>query len=56
MFHVVYFPICGSKLICLQTGKAVRWKKTAEGIEITLPANLPKDLPAITFEMSKGLN
>jgi hypothetical protein len=47
-------PARGSKLICLQTGKSVRWKKTAEGIEVALPAGLPKDLPAIAFEMSAG--
>jgi alpha-L-fucosidase len=46
-------PARNSKLICLQTGKSVRWKKTAEGIEVTLPANLPDDLPAIAFEMNK---
>jgi alpha-L-fucosidase len=40
-------PARGSKLVCLQTGKVVRWKKTAEGIEVSLPA----DLPAIAFEM-----
>jgi alpha-L-fucosidase len=46
-------PARGGKLVCLQTGKAVRWKKTAEGIEVSLPANLPADLPAIAFGMTR---
>lgn len=46
-------PARGSKLICLQTGKSVPWKKTAGGIEVTLPKNLPVDLPAIAFKMVK---
>lgn len=46
-------PARGSKLICLQTGKSVPWKKTAGGIEVSLPANLPGDLPAIAFKMAK---
>jgi alpha-L-fucosidase len=46
-------PARGSKLICLQTGKSVPWKKTAGGIEVNLPANLPADLPAIAFKMVK---
>jgi alpha-L-fucosidase len=46
-------PARGGKLICLQTGKDVRWEKTAEGIEVSLPADLPEDLPAVAFEMNK---
>jgi alpha-L-fucosidase len=48
-------PARGSKLICLQTGKPVRWTKTAEGIEVVLPTNLPADLPAIAFEMNNNI-
>jgi len=44
-----------SKLICLQTGKSVRWKKIAEGIEVSLPTNLPADLSAIAFRMNSEL-
>jgi alpha-L-fucosidase len=44
-------PARGSKLICLQTGKPVKWKKTVEGIEVSIPANLRADLPAIAFKM-----
>jgi len=46
-------PARGGKLVCLQTGKSVRWKKTDEGIEVTLPTNLPADLPALAFSMDK---
>jgi alpha-L-fucosidase len=46
-------PAHGSKVICLQTGKSVSWKKMADGIEVNLPVNLPADLPAIAFKMVK---
>jgi alpha-L-fucosidase len=46
-------PARGSKLICLQTGKPVKWEKTVEGIEVSIPANLRADLPAIAFKMMK---
>ena len=43
-------PAPGSKMICLQTGKAVSWKKTVDGIEVTLPRlSNPEDLPAPAF-------
>ena len=42
-------PIPGSKLILLSTGKAVKWKRTADGIEVTLPRKLPSTLPALAF-------
>jgi len=43
-------PSPGSKMICLQTGKTVSWKKTNAGIEVSLPAfSNREDLPAITF-------
>ena len=46
-------PISGSKIICLQTGKAVSWKKTAEGIEVSLPTLPPSDdLPAVAFSFA----
>lgn len=42
-------PAKGSKMICLQTGKSVSWKKTARGIEVSVPSGLPADLPALAF-------
>jgi alpha-L-fucosidase len=41
-----------SKIICLQTGKAVQWKKTAGGIEIRVPVSaFPTDSPAYAFKI-----
>lgn len=42
-------PAKGSKVIFLQTGKSVNWKKTNNGIEISLPKGLPKDQGALAF-------
>lgn len=42
-------PIKGSKVIFLQTGKTVSWKKTANGIEVNIPKGLPADQPALAF-------
>ncbi|WP_165040672.1 alpha-L-fucosidase [Dysgonomonas sp. ZJ709] len=42
-------PIKGSKVIFLQTGKTVSWKKTANGIEVNVPKGLPADQPALAF-------
>jgi alpha-L-fucosidase len=44
-------PAPGSKVICLQTGKPVAWKKTADGVELTLPTskNLPTSIAALAF-------
>jgi len=46
-------PASRSKMICLQTGKPVSWKKTAAGIEVTVPdiSNI-KDLPALVFSFA----
>lgn len=43
-------PKKGGRIILLQTGKEVKWKETATGVEITLPRGLT-DLPAIAFRM-----
>jgi alpha-L-fucosidase len=49
-------PAPGSKLICLQTGKPVSWKKTADAVEVTLPAFAhPEDLLAVAFSFSINL-
>lgn len=42
-------PVKGSKMIFLQTGKPVSWKKTAEGIEVSIPSGLPANQPALAF-------
>lgn len=34
-------PKKGSRIKYVPTGKAVKWKKTANGIEVTLPGNIP---------------
>ncbi len=47
-------PLPGSKVKCLQTGRNVTWKKTADGIELTVPGGLPTDLPAIAFVLTRG--
>ncbi|MGJ1265711.1 alpha-L-fucosidase [Sphingobacterium spiritivorum] len=46
-------PAGGSVIKCLQTGKKVVWKKTENGIEITLPKGLPDHLPAVAFVLTK---
>jgi alpha-L-fucosidase len=42
-------PLKGSKMRFVQTGKTVSWKKTAQGIEISVPKGLPNDQPALAF-------
>lgn len=42
-------PAKGSKMIFLQTGKAVNWRKTAKGIEVSVPSGLPGDQAALAF-------
>jgi alpha-L-fucosidase len=42
-------PPPGARVTCLQTGKAVRWRKGANGISVTLPRGLPAGLPALAF-------
>ncbi|MDR1779356.1 MAG: alpha-L-fucosidase [Tannerella sp.] len=44
-------PLSGSTIKCLQTNTDVQWQKTSAGIEVTLPAGLPANLPAIAFEL-----
>ena len=46
-------PAKGSKIKFLQTGKTVKWKKTAQGIEVSIPAGLPKDQAALAFSFVK---
>ncbi|NDV58679.1 alpha-L-fucosidase [Bacteroides sp. 519] len=43
-------PKKGSSIKYIPTGKSVKWQKTANGIEITLPKNLPANQPAVAFE------
>lgn len=42
-------PVKGSKIRYIDTGKAVSWKKTTQGIEVSVPKNLPKDQAALAF-------
>ncbi|MDR1556727.1 MAG: alpha-L-fucosidase [Tannerellaceae bacterium] len=48
-------PAPGSNIVCLQTGKPVAWKKTANGVEVALPAarNLPAGIAAVAFVITK---
>ncbi len=43
-------PKKGSSIKYIPTGKNVKWQKTADGIEITLPKNVPANMPAVAFE------
>ncbi|MDR1415942.1 MAG: alpha-L-fucosidase [Prevotellaceae bacterium] len=49
-------PLQGSKIVCLQTGKTVAWKKTASGVELTLPTsrNWQPELAALAFAVEVG--
>ena len=42
-------PLKNSKIKLLHTGKNMSWKKIADGVEITLPKNLPSDIAALAF-------
>lgn len=42
-------PAKGDKIVFVQTGKPVSWKKTAQGIQVTVPAGLPANQPALAF-------
>ncbi|WP_165043713.1 alpha-L-fucosidase [Dysgonomonas sp. ZJ709] len=43
-------PIKGSKVIFVETGKAVNWKQLSDGsIEVVVPNGLPQDQPALSF-------
>lgn len=44
-------PKAGSAVRYLPTGKKVKWRKINDGIEVTLPANLPSGQPAVAFEI-----
>jgi len=48
-------PTKGSKVILLHTGKEVKWKTKAGKTILFIPKNLPKDLPALAFEISLEL-
>ena len=45
-------PYKGSRMIELHTGKSVRWKKSGDAIEVTLPSGLPQTHPAVAFEFT----
>lgn len=42
-------PLKGAKMKFLQNGKNVSWKKTADGIEVSVPKGLPADQAALAF-------
>ncbi len=46
-------PAKGSKITFLETGKTVSWKKTSNGIEVTVPKGLATDQPALAFTFIK---
>jgi alpha-L-fucosidase len=45
------YPLSGQPIKCLQTNSVVQWQTTTGGLEVTLPAGLPANLPAIAFEL-----
>ncbi|MDR2926848.1 MAG: alpha-L-fucosidase [Cytophagaceae bacterium] len=46
-------PAKGAKMILLHTGKAVKWKMEGDKVVVTLPKDLPKELPALAFKFKK---
>jgi alpha-L-fucosidase len=46
-------PAKNSKIILLQTGKPVKWKKAGNKTIVKIPGGLPADLPALAFEIQK---
>ena len=42
-------PLKGTKIVLLENGKTLSWKATKEGVEVSMPRNLPKDLPAVAL-------
>lgn len=46
-------PKKGSRVVFLQSGKPVKWKKTGNGIEVTVPRNLPSGQAALVFSFEK---
>lgn len=47
-------PAPGTVVTLLQTGKAVNWKKTAAGVEVSVPRGLPADIPALAFSFTSN--
>lgn len=47
-------PAKGARMIFLQTGKTVKWKKIAAGIEVSIPKGLPAGQPALAFSFAKA--
>lgn len=45
-------PKKGSKMKCVATGKTVKWKKSKDGIIVTLPKGISKDVPALALEFT----
>lgn len=45
-------PKKGSRMIYLPTGKSVKWKMTADGVEVILPAGIPANPAALAFEFT----
>lgn len=42
-------PESGTEMICLETGKSVKWKKTTAGIEVAVPAKINKIASVFSF-------
>ncbi|MDR3218122.1 MAG: alpha-L-fucosidase [Dysgonamonadaceae bacterium] len=42
-------PVKSSKMLLLQTHKTVKWRKSGDAVEVTLPGNLPTGIPALAF-------
>jgi alpha-L-fucosidase len=43
-------PAAGTLVRCLQTDSSVEWEKTAYGVVVKLPQDLPDSMPALAFE------
>ncbi|MDL2299964.1 alpha-L-fucosidase [Bacteroides sp. OttesenSCG-928-E20] len=46
-------PRKGSSVKYVPTGKNVKWKKTADGIEVTLPGNISANQSAVVFQFNR---
>lgn len=46
-------PKKGCRMVLLQNGQLVKWKKTIDGTEVIVPRHLPSDLAALVFRFEK---